>query len=142
MRCREKRGQGAKRSAFFMCLDIGTWGHCCPALENIVKLGQWIKVTECQILSQYKKELFEDEHFPTTAQISSQGSVYPILEEFKPLMVICQSILYWDDQSWTLMLKSQILVMEGRGLKNRRNLRTSLTQNPSSNNHRSPEAGS
>lgn len=53
-------------------------------LRIIVKWGQWIKVTERWILSQYKKELPEDENFPTIAQTSSHSSVYTILEEFKP----------------------------------------------------------
>lgn len=56
-------GAEGKGSALFMCLlrVISEPGHTAAPLSRIIiKLGQWIKVTERQILPQYKNELPED----------------------------------------------------------------------------------
>lgn len=67
-----------------LCLILEL-GYIAPQfLRIIVKLGQWIKVTEWQIPPRYKKGLPKEENFQTTAQMSLQSSVHPIQEELKP----------------------------------------------------------
>ena len=73
MRCREKQGWRGWGSVFFVYLLCLRWrpGYTATQLSRIIiKLGQWIQVTEWQIPPQYEKKLPEDKNFQTVAQTS------------------------------------------------------------------------